>query len=418
VLESGERKHKDVLAGKSAHGRGLAGLGWGNQSGELMRSLFESEHDVFRESARRFFQTEIGPHAQRWREQGHVDRDAFIKAGEQGYLLMWADPRFGGAGVSDFRYEQILLEENTRYGESGFYLTLHSRLVAPYIGQLGSDEQRARLLPNCVRGETVLGIAMTEPSAGSDLAGIKTRAEDKGDHWALNGSKTYISNGQIGDVFIVVARTDPQQHRALSLFIVEKGMAGFERGRNLKKMGLKAQDTSELFFSDVRIPKSNLLGEPHQAFRYLQQFLPEERLIIACGSIAHAQHAFDITLDFVRTRKAFDQPIGTFQNSRFKMADMRAQLDAVQCFIDQCVIQHNDQRLDAVTAAKAKLLATELENRVIDDCVQLHGGAGYMDEYAISRMYTDARVSRILAGTNEIMRELIGRSLGLDERKK
>jgi acyl-CoA dehydrogenase len=383
----------------------------------MRRHIFEPEHEQFRDTARRFFQNEIGPHGERWREQGSVDREAFLKAGQQGYLLMWADPSYGGAGVSDFRYEQILIEENGRYGEGGFFMTLHSRLVAPYIGHLGTDEQRARLLPKCISGETILGIAMTEPDAGSDLAGIKTRAEDRGDHWLLNGSKTYISNGQIGDVFIVVARTDPERRHGLGLFIVERGMEGFRRGRNLKKMGLKAQDTSELFFTDVKVPKNNVLGEPGKGFHFLTHFLAEERLITAAGAITLAQAAFDITLDFVKQRKAFGQPIGTFQHSRFKMAEMRAQIDALQVFVDHCVLEHNAGRLDAVTAAEAKYLTTELEGRVVDECVQLHGGAGYMDEYPISRMYTSARISRILAGSNEIMREIIGRSLDLDERK-
>jgi acyl-CoA dehydrogenase len=383
----------------------------------VQRTLFEFEHEQFRASARRFFQNEVGPHAERWREQGHVDREAYRKAGEQGFLLMWADPSYGGAGVSDFRYEQILIEENNRYGEAGFFMTLHSRLVAPYIGQLGTAEQKQRLLPKCISGETILGIAMTEPDAGSDLAGIKTRAEDRGDHWLLNGSKTYISNGQIGDVFIVVARTDPQRRHGLGLFIVERDMPGFVRGRNLKKMGLKAQDTSELFFTDVKIPKTNVLGEPGKGFHSLTHFLAEERLITAAGAMQVAQVAFDLTLEFVKARKAFGRPIGTFQNSRFKMAEMRAKIDALQVFVDHCVVEHNAGRLDSVSAAEVKYLTTELEGQVVDDCVQLHGGAGYMDEYPISRLYTNARISRILAGSNEIMREIIGRSLDLDDRK-
>ena len=383
----------------------------------MQRTLFEFEHDQFRASARRFFQNEIAPHAERWREQGHVDREAFRKAGEQGFLLMWADPSYGGAGVSDFRYEQILIEENNRYGEAGFFMTLHSRLVAPYIGQLGTAEQKQRLLPKCISGETILGIAMTEPDAGSDLAGIKTRAEDRGDHWLLNGSKTYISNGQIGDVFIVVARTDPERRHGLGLFIVERDMPGFVRGRNLKKMGLKAQDTSELFFTDVKIPKTNVLGEPGKGFHSLTHFLAEERLITAAGAMQVAQTAFDLTLEFVKSRKAFGRPIGTFQNSRFKMAEMRAKIDALQVFVDHCVVEHNAGRLDPVSAAEVKYLTTELEGQVVDECVQLHGGAGYMDEYPISRLYTNARISRIAAGTNEIMREIIGRSLELDDRK-
>ena len=383
----------------------------------MQRTIFEAEHDMFREGARRFFRERIGPHAERWREQGYVDRDAFRLAGEQGYLLMWADEKYGGAGITDFRYEQILDEENHYFGETGFFLVLHSRLVAPYIGKLGNDEQKARILPKCVSGESILAIAMTEPGAGSDLAGMRTRAEFDGTHWVLNGSKTYISNGQLADYVIVAARTSAEDKYAMGLFIVERDMPGFRRGRNLAKIGLKAQDTSELFFDNVLVPAANVLGNPRDGFKYLSIGLAEERLITAVGSMAHAQAAFDLTLEFVKERKAFGRPVGTFQNSRFEMAQLRAELDAMQCFIDQCVLLNNAGKLDAVTGAEVKLLATELEGRVMDVCVQLHGGAGYMEEYRISRMFTDARVSRILAGSNEIMREIIGRSLGLDERR-
>jgi alkylation response protein AidB-like acyl-CoA dehydrogenase len=383
----------------------------------MSRTIFEHEHEIFRESARRFFATEVGPHGERFRGQGYVDPAIFRKAGDQGFLFMWADERFGGAGIRDFRYEQILLEENVRHGEPGFFITLHSRLCGPYLGELGTEEQQARLIPGCVTGERILGIAMTEPGAGSDLAGLKTRAERRGERWVLNGSKTYISNGQIGNLFIVAARTSPQQRHGLGLFLVEAGMAGFERGRNLAKMGLKAQDTSELFFHEVEIPAENVLGDPTRGFHYLTRFLAEERLIGACQYVAAAQVAFDLTLDYVRERRAFGRPIGAFQDVRFRIAKMRAEIDALQCFIDQCVLEHNAGRLTAEIAAAAKLLASELEGRVTDECVQLHGGAGYMDEYRISRMYTDARISRIYAGSSEIMKEIIARSLGLDERK-
>jgi alkylation response protein AidB-like acyl-CoA dehydrogenase len=384
----------------------------------MLRTIFDSEHDQFRASARRFFQTEIGPHGERWREQGYVDREAFLKAGEQGYLMIWAEEKYGGANIKDFRFEQILIEENGYYGEGGFFMSLHSRLVGSYLGHLGTDEQKIRILPKCIKGETILGIAMTEPGTGSDLASMKTRAEDQGDHWLLNGSKTYISNGQIGDLFIVAAKTDPNASHGLGLFLVERGMEGFERGRNLAKLGLKAQDTSELFFNNVKVPKHNVLGDPVKGFRYLTHFLAEERLMSSCGAIAHAQRAFDLTLEFIKERKVFGKTLGLFQNSRFKMAEMRASIDALQCFVDQLVLLHNDGKLDVPMAAKAKLLTTELEGRVIDECLQLHGGAGYMDEYPISRMYVNARISRIFAGSNEIMKEIIGRSLGLDDRKQ
>jgi acyl-CoA dehydrogenase len=383
----------------------------------MQRTIFEPEHDMFREGARRFFQEQIAPHAERWRKQGYVDRDAYLSAGAQGYLLMWADEQYGGAGIPDFRYEQILDEENHYHGETGFFLVLHSRLVGPYIDRLGTEEQKRRILPRCAAGEAILAIAMTEPGAGSDLAGMRTRAEFNGEHWVLNGSKTYISNGQLADYVIVAARTSGEDKYGMGLFIVERDMPGFRRGRNLAKIGLKAQDTSELFFDDVRVPPENVLGNPRDGFKYLTSGLAEERLITAVGSMAHAQAAFDLTLDFVKERKAFGRPIGTFQNSRFELAQLRAELDSTQCFIDQCVLLNNAGKLDAVAGAEVKLLATELEGRVMDVCVQLHGGAGYMEEYRISRMFTDARISRILAGSNEIMREIIGRSLGLDERK-
>ena len=383
----------------------------------MQRTIFDAEHDIFRDAVRRFFQEQIAPDADRWRAAGIVDREAFRKAGKQGLLMIWADEACGGLGLTDFRYEQIIIEENACFGEPGFYSTLHSRLVGPYIGELGTEEQKQRFLPSCASGDTILAIAMTEPGAGSDLASIRTRAEDKGDHFLLNGSKTYVSNGINSDVVIVVARTDPQETRGIGLFLVERGMDGFTRGKNLKKMGMKAQDTAELFFDDVKVPRTNVLGEPDQGFYYLMRFLTEERLIRACADVAEAQTAFDLTLNFVRERKAFGRPIGAFQNTRFKLADMRTEIDVAQSFCDQCVVTHNDGQLTSDTAAEAKLFCSELVGRVTDECVQLHGGAGYMDEYRISRMYTDARVARIYAGTNEIMREIIARGIGLDERK-
>lgn len=272
-------------------------------------------------------------------------------------------------------------------------------------------------MPGIVSGEKILAVAMTEPSTGSDLAGMRTNAVDKGEHWLLNGAKTYISNGILGDLVVVAARTDPDSKYSQGLFVVERGMDGFERGRKLAKMGLKAQDTAELFFNDVKVPKANVLGDPTQGFKYLARFLAQERLVAAIGFMATAQTAFDITLDYVKERKAFGKPIGAFQNTRFKMASMRAELDALQTYVDQCVMLLNAGELTPEDSSSAKLLASELEGRVMDECVQLHGGAGYMEEYRISRMYTDARISRIFAGTSEIMREIIGRGLGLDERK-
>jgi alkylation response protein AidB-like acyl-CoA dehydrogenase len=384
----------------------------------MERTLFEEEHEMFRDSVRAFLRNEIQPHSERWHEQGIVDREAFLKAGEQGLLLMWADEKYGGAGMQDFRYEQIFIEEMARYGDAGFFATLHSRLVGPYIGELGTEEQKQRWLPKCVSGENILAIAMTEPGAGSDVAGMRTRAEDKGDHWLLNGSKTYISNGINADLVVVAARTVPDSTHGLGLFVIERGMEGFERGRNLKKMGLKSQDTAELFFNNVKVPKENVLGDATRGFYYLMQFLAEERLLGACGYLAAGQAAFDITMDYIQERKAFGRRIADFQNSRFAMADMRMELDIAQVYVDRCVEEHNEGRLTAEIAARAKLFTSELEGRVMDQCVQLHGGAGYMDEYPISRMYMNARISRIYAGSSEIMREIIARSIGLDPRQK
>jgi len=383
----------------------------------MKRMIFEPEHEQFRDSVRRFMQAEVGPHAEAWREAGLVPRELYLKAGAQGLLCTWADEKYGGAGIDDFRFEQIIIEENMRHGDIGFYINLHNDLVAPYFDKLGTDEQKDRWMPGIVSGEKILAVAMTEPSTGSDLAGMKTHAEDKGDHWLLNGAKTYISNGILSDLVVVAARTDPESRHGLSLLVVERGMEGFERGRKLAKMGLHAQDTAELFFNDVKVPKANMLGDPGQGFRYLARFLAQERLVAAIGFMATAQTAFDITLDYVKQRKAFGKPIGAFQNTRFKMASMRTELDAAQTYVDQLVMLLMAGELSAEDASGAKLLASELEGRVMDECVQLHGGAGYMDEYRISRMYTDARISRIFAGTSEIMREIIGRGLGLDERK-
>jgi len=383
----------------------------------MKRLIFNEDHDMFRDSVRRFMQSEVEPHVEQWREDGICDPAAFRKAGEHGLLCMWADEKYGGLGIADFRFEQVVIEETMRHGDIGLFLSLHSRLVGPYIGDLGSEELKARLLPECITGETILGIAMTEPAAGSDLAGMKSRAVRDGDHWILNGSKTYISNGINGGAFVVAARTVPDQPHGIGLFLVEEGREGFSRGRNLKKMGLKTQDTAELFFENVRIPVQNELGDPERGFYNLMHHLAEERLISAVQEVAHAQVAFDLTMDYILERKAFGRPIGAFQNSRFKMAEMRTSLDIAQTFVDQCVLLHNQGELSAELAAEAKLFTSELESTVMDNCVQLHGGAGYMSEYRISHMFTDARVSRIYAGSTEIMKEIIARSIGLDERK-
>jgi len=383
----------------------------------MQRLIFDEDHEMFRESVRRFMISEIKPDVEHWREQGLCDPSAFLKAGEQGLLCMWADKKYGGPGIEDFRFEQIVIEETIRHGDIGLFLSLHSRLVGRYIGHLGSEELKMRLLPKCISGETILGIAMTEPNAGSDLAGMKSSAVRDGNDWVLNGSKTFISNGINGGAFVVAARTVADQPHGIGLFVVEAGMEGFRRGRNLKKMGLKTQDTAELFFADVRIPAENVLGDPQRGFYNLMHHLAEERLISAVQEIAHAETAFDLTMDYILERRAFGKPIAAFQNTRFKMAEMRSSLDILQTFIDQCVLLHNQGELSADLSAEAKLCASELESEVMDSCVQLHGGSGYMSEYRISHMFTDARVSRIYAGSSEIMKEIIARSIGLDERK-
>lgn len=377
----------------------------------MERNVFTEEQEMFRDAYRKFLMKEVEPHRQSWREAGIVPREMFEKMGEQGFLLTWADEKYGGLGISDFRYQQIMMEEDATYGDAGFFHTLHSRLVGPYLTRGDDEAQRMRFIPGAVSGKCILAVAMTEPDVGSDLAGIKTHAQDKGDYWLLNGSKTYISNGINADLVIVAAKSNPDNPRQIGLFLVERGMEGFERGRNLKKMGLKAQDTAELFFNDVKIPWENVLGDPHKGFHYLMHGLAEERLISATGSLACAQRAFDVTRDFVIERKAFGQRIADFQNTRFKLAELRTELDMCQVFIDKCVEVHNQGKLSSEMASKAKLYATELEGRVTDEGVQLHGGAGYMDEYEISRLYTNARISRIYAGSSEIMKEIVARSV-------
>jgi acyl-CoA dehydrogenase len=382
------------------------------------RTIFEEDHEMFRDASRAFLINEIKPFRDKWDEQEIVDREAFLKAGEQGLLCMWADEKYGGAGITDFRFEQILLEENAKHGDVGFFIFLHNRLVGPYIGDLGTEEQKERWLPGCVSGEKILAVAMTEAGAGSDISGIRTKAEDKGDRYLRNGSKTFISNGILADLVIVAAKTDPNSSHGISLLVVERGMEGFERGKNLKKMGMHSQDTAEMFFNNVKVPKENLLGEWNRGFYHLMHFLAEERLLSAVGSLANSEAAYEVTLEYAADRKVFGRAVADYQVNRFKFADMRMEMDVCQAFIDQCVTVHNEGNLTADDAAKAKLFATELEDRVTDACVQLHGGNGYMDEYPISRMYTAARVSRIYAGSSEIMREIIARSIGLDPRQK
>ncbi len=378
----------------------------------MLERDFTEEQQMFREAYRQFLAAEVVPHMEKWRDAGIVDREIFRKAGDQGFLMVWPDEKYGGMGDPDFRFEQIIMEE-TAYARVGdWYNSLHSRLVGPYLTRFGSEEQCDRFLPGCVSGETILAVAMTEPDAGSDLAGMRSTAVEHDDHWVLNGTKTYISNGINADLVVVAAKTgSPEERHSMTLFLVERGMAGFERGRNLKKMGLKAQDTAELFFKDVKVPKRNVLGEPGRGFIYLMEGLAEERLIGAVGYLSAAQLSFDLTLEYVRERKAFGKPLAAFQNTQFQLAQLRTELDVAQIFIDQCVAAFNAGKLTAVDAAKAKLVTSELQVKAADVGVQLHGGAGYMDEYPISRQFTDARVAPIYAGSSEVMKIIISRDV-------
>lgn len=373
---------------------------------------FTEEQRIFRESYRRFLAAEVAPNMKRWREAGIVDRALFRRAGELGILMVWPDEKYGGLGDPDFRYEQIIIEETQRAGCGEWYNTLHSRLVGPYFQRFGTEEQRERFLPKCVSGEHILAVGMTEPGAGSDLSSIRTTAKDMGDHFLLNGQKTYISNGINADLVIVAAKLHGAESRhAMVLLVVERGMPGFERGRNLDKIGLHAQDTAELFFQDVKVPKANVLGEPGKGFHYLMEGLAEERLIAACGYLANGRYAFDLTRKFVMERQVFGKPLSDQQNTQFRMAELDAELDMLQVFVDHLVAEHNAGRLTANAAAKAKMLGSEIEWRMADLGLQLHGGAGYMQEYEISRIFTDARMSRIYAGSSEIMRYIIGRDV-------
>ncbi len=376
----------------------------------MLQRDFTEEQQMFRDAYRKFLASEIVPHMEDWREAGIVDREAFRKAGEQGFLMVWPDEKYGGLGDYDIRYDQVIIEETTYARVGDWFANLHGRLVGPYFTRFGSEEQCMRFLPKCVSGESILAIAMTEPDAGSDLAGMRSTAVEQDDHWVLNGSKTYISNGINADVIIVAAKTDPDNNpHAMTLFLVERGMEGFERGRNLKKMGMKGQDTAELFFNNVKVPKNNVLGEPHKGFIYLMEGLAEERLLGAMGYLAAAQLSWDLTADYVKERKAFGKPVAAFQNTQFKLAELRTELDVAQCYVDQCVAAFNRGELTAVAAAKGKLLTSELQVKTAMHGVQLHGGAGYMDEYPISRQLTDAMISPIYAGSSEVMKLIISR---------
>jgi alkylation response protein AidB-like acyl-CoA dehydrogenase len=384
--------------------------------GRMERTLFEDDHELFRESVRGFIAKELVPHHDEWERAGIVDRGVFTKAGAQGFLGMAVPEALGGGGVSDFRYNVVIAEEIQRAGvnAAGLGWTLHNDICLPYFLTLTTDEQKARWLPGICSGELITAIAMTEPGIGSDLASMTTTATLDGDHYVVNGSKTFITNGINADLVITAVKTDPtQRHAGMSLLVVERGMAGFERGRNLEKVGMHAQDTAELFFTDVAVPVVNRLGDEGSGFRSLVAKLPQERLSIAVTGVAAARQALDLTLDYVKERTAFGQPIGSFQNSRFRLAEMATEIEIAQTFVDRCVLALNAGELTAEEAAMAKWWCTELQKRVIDTCLQLHGGYGYMLEYPIARAYADARITTIYGGTTEIMKEIIGRSLGV-----
>ncbi len=353
------------------------------------------------------------PYHEQWEEDGQVSRDIWLKAGEQGMLCPTVPEQYGGVGT-DYLYNTIVTEELGRMGLTGMGFTLHSDIAVPYIINYGTEAQKQKYLPPAVTGELITAIAMTEPGTGSDLQGIATTAEDKGDHYLINGAKTFITNGILSDLVIVVCRTDKDPEagsRAFSLLLVETGTEGFEKGKNLKKVGLKAQDTAELFFNDVRVPKENLLGEEGQGLIYLMQELPQERLSLAAGAVASCEGVLSLTVDYVTERKAFNKPIAAFQNTQFKLAELDAELTAMRVFVDRCIELHVEGKLDAVGASKAKLLTTELQGKLIDECVQLHGGYGFMWEYPVARAFADARVQRIYGGTSEVMKLIIGRAL-------
>ena len=378
------------------------------------RPILEAEHESFRQTVRSFLSNEVVPFHDQWEKDGVVPRELWTKAGAQGLLCFDVAEEYGGPGVDDFRYNMVMAEELTRAGVNGPGFLVHTDIIVPYLSSLGTDEQKRRWLPGCVSGETITAIAMTEPGAGSDLQGIRTTAVDKGDHYVLNGSKTFISNGILSDLVIVVARTDPEAgHKGISLLVVERGMDGFERGRNLEKMGLKAQDTAELFFDNVVVPKENLLGEEGSGFVSLMMNLPQERLSIAMIAAAACEHILELSLSYAKEREAFGRPIGKFQHNRFLIAEMATEARIARVFVDDCVRLHNEGKCDVSLAAMAKWWTTELQTKLVDRAVQLHGGYGYMMEYPVARAYVDSRIQTIYGGTTEIQKEIIGRSLGI-----
>ncbi|TQS16571.1 acyl-CoA dehydrogenase family protein [Microbispora hainanensis] len=380
----------------------------------MRRDLFDEEHDLFRETVREFMAREVVPHHAQWEKDGIVPRDVWKKAGELGMFGFSVPEEYGGSGITDFRYNTVIVEEIIRVGASGLGFGLHNDIMAPYMVDLTNDEQKQRWLPGFASGELITAIGMTEPGAGSDLQGIRTTAVREGDHYVVNGQKTFITNGINSDLVVVVTKTDPSAGaRGTSLLVVERGMEGFTRGRNLEKVGMHAQDTAELFFENVRVPVANLLGgEEGQGFFQLMNNLPQERLSIAVAAVAAAETVLEQTIEYCRNRTAFGRSIGKFQNTRFLLAELSTEVEIARHYVDKCIRALNAKELTAVDAAKAKWWTTELQNKVIDRCVQLHGGYGYMLEYPVAKAWLDSRVQTIYGGTTEIMKEIIGRSFG------
>jgi alkylation response protein AidB-like acyl-CoA dehydrogenase len=380
----------------------------------MKRLVFEPEHEQLRETTRQYIESEVAPNAERWERERIVDRSAYVAAGKYGLIGFNMPEEYGGGGSEDFRFNVVINEELSRWGTVAPALTLQNDVVGPYFKTLATKEQKERWLPGIISGETIVAIAMTEPGAGSDLAGIRTSAVRHGDDWILNGSKTFISSGINCDLVVVVARTDPEAgNRGFTLLVVEQDMEGFTRGRKLDKMGLHSQDTAELHFENVRVPTSNVLGQQGRGFYHLMHNLPSERLSIAISAIAGARETWRQTLQYAKDRKAFGQPIGSFQHNRFVLAEMDTELEIGEQYLDRCLRAVVDGELTAVEAAKAKWWCTELAKKVVDGCVQLHGGYGYMNEYRVARDYVDVRIQTIFGGTTEIMKDIIGRDLGL-----
>jgi alkylation response protein AidB-like acyl-CoA dehydrogenase len=380
----------------------------------VKRIVLEDEHEALRESTRQFIERELAPNAEKWETNRLIDRSAFLAAGKYGLIGFNMPEEYGGGGSDDFRFNAVIDEELARYGGPAPSLSLQNDVVGPYFKHLANEEQLKRWMPGIASGELILAVAMTEPGAGSDLAGIRTSAVRDGDDWIVNGSKTFISSGLNCDLVVVVCRTDPEAgHRGFSLLVVERGMDGFERGRKLDKMGLHAQDTAELHFENVRVPSANVLGKEGRGFYHLMENLPSERLGIAISAIAGARETWRQTLQYAKDRKAFGQSIGNFQHNRFLLAEMDTELDVSEQYIDRCLQAVVEGDLSAVEAAKAKWWCTEAAKKVIDGCVQLHGGYGYMMEYRVARDYVDSRIQTIFGGTTEIMKDIIGRDLGL-----